>query len=189
MTAFGFWLKVGRPVLRSVGRAEDDGREGGRNSIIDFDILFEGAMASKEEGREGGTVRDGEGKGGVGERGGTANNISSFLSLFLYYLNEHRCLLDGKGREKAAARCLHSVFVEAHCNCNRRSDRRVACVSGTCILSLRPPALSSSPPSSLDYVRKVTSLSLPPLTPLFLLSVVVPSDGGSLRQQGVPAAR
>ena len=50
-------------------------------------------------------------EGGVGERGGTANNISSVLSLFLYYLNEHRCLLDGKGREKAAARCLHSVFV------------------------------------------------------------------------------
>ena len=61
MTAFGFWLKVGRPVLWSVGRAEDDGREGGRNSIIDFDILFEGAMAphaawKKGAGLEGGRV-------------------------------------------------------------------------------------------------------------------------------------
>ena len=119
-------------------------------------------------------------EGGVGERGGTANNISSFLSLFLYYLNEHRCLLDGKGREKAAARCLHSVFVEAHCNCNRRSDRRVACVSGTCILSLRPPALSSSPPSSLDYVRKVTSLS-PSVDP------VVPSFGRCPSRRRKPA--
>ena len=42
-------------------------------------------------------------EGGVGERGGTANNISPVLSLFLYYLNEHRCLLDGKGREKRPA--------------------------------------------------------------------------------------
>ena len=98
MTAFGFWLKVGRFVLRSVGRP-GTGREGGRNSIIDFDILFEGAMAWKEGGREGSTVRDGEGKGGVGERGGTANNISSVLSLFLYYLNEHCCLLNGEGED------------------------------------------------------------------------------------------
>ena len=98
MTAFGFWLKVGRPVLRSVGRAEDDGREGGRNSIIDFDILFEGAMAWKEGGREGSTVRDGEGKGGVGERGGTANNISSSPSFYIILTNIAVCWMGNGGR-------------------------------------------------------------------------------------------